>query len=58
MNSRNKKRIKTINPSTEQIIQEYANESKFGLGTSIWMTDLEKAEIFPKISRVRNYNIK
>ena len=49
MNSRNKKRIKTINPSTEQIIQEYANDSKFGLGTSIWMTDLEKAESLPRL---------
>jgi acyl-CoA reductase-like NAD-dependent aldehyde dehydrogenase len=38
----------TVVDDERQAIQ-YANDSKFGLGASIWTTDLEKAESLPRL---------
>jgi succinate-semialdehyde dehydrogenase/glutarate-semialdehyde dehydrogenase/succinyl-CoA reductase len=47
-----RKKIKTVNPSTEEVNSEYpvevANDSKLGLGASIWTKDLDKAENYSK----------
>jgi len=48
-------KVKTINPTTEEVIAEYdimskeeVNDSPFGLGGSVWTQDIDKAEKFSR----------
>lgn len=48
-------KVKTINPTTEEVLAEYdimskeeVNDSPFGLGGSVWTQDIDKAEKFSR----------
>ena len=48
-------KVKTINPTTEEVLAKYdimskeeVNDSPFGLGGSVWTQDIDKAEKFSR----------